>query len=103
MLHKVRKTKWKPWQSHKEDLTEHRVDHSTEAPPVSMEFHSFITLVTSPIDFQTALQKLQSLSLIERRSDDGTSSLWMHDLIEFMMQDAARKEEPYRDWLQSLW
>jgi len=43
------------------------------------------------------------LSLIERRSDDGTSSLWMHDLIEFMMQDAARKEEPYRDWLQSLW
>src|ERR1700722_11274100 len=89
-----------PWQSHKEDLTEHRVDHSTEAPPVSTEFHSLITLITSPIDFQTALQKLQSLSLIERRSDDGTSSLWMHDLIEFMMQDAARKEETYRDWLQ---
>src|SRR3984957_7607037 len=100
MLHKVRKTKWKPWKSHKEDFTEHRVDPSTEAPPVSMEFHSLITLITSPIDFQAALQKLQSLSLIERRSDDGTSSLWMHDLIEFMMQDAARKEETYRDWLQ---
>src|ERR1700722_12682909 len=101
MLHKVRKTKWKPWQSHKEDLTEHQVDHSTEAPSVSMEFHSLITLITSPIDLQTALQKLQSLSLIERQSDDGTPSLWMHDLIELMMQDASRKEETHRDWLQS--
>ena len=100
LLQKVRKTKWKPWQSHKEDLTEHRVDPSTEAPPVSMEFHSLVTLITSPLNFQTALQKLQSLSLIERRSDDGTPSLWMHDLIKFMIQDAARKEQTYRDWLQ---
>src|ERR1700722_9927489 len=81
----------KPWKSRKEDLTEYRVDHSTEAPTVSMEFHSLITLITSPIDVQTALQKLQSLSLIERRSDDGTPSLWMHDLIEFMMLQGRKK------------
>ena len=100
MLRKVREMKRKRWHSRKEDLTENRMDHSTETPLVSTEFYTLITLITSPINFQTALQKLQSLSLIERRSAGGTSSLWMHDLIEFMMQDAARKEETYRDWLQ---
>jgi len=69
-----------------------RMDDRTKTPLVSSRFHSLTILITSPIKFQTALQKLQSLSLIERRSDGGTSSLWMHDLIEFMMQDAARKE-----------
>jgi len=69
--------------------------------PVSSQFHSLTILITSPIKFQTALQKLQSLSLVERRSDGRNSSLWMHDLIEFMMQDAARKGESYRAWLQS--
>jgi len=50
-------------------------------------------LITSPIRFQTGLQKLQSLSLVELRHDSGNSSLRMRDLIEFMLQDAARQEE----------
>ena len=82
------------------DGTKPRVDDRTKTPLVSSQFHSLAVLITSPIKFQMALQKLQSLSLIERRSDGETSSLWMHDLIEFMMQDAAREEETYRDWLQ---
>src|ERR1700722_1087377 len=100
ILRKVREMKRKRWHSRKEDLTENRMDDATETPLVSTGFYSLITLITSPLNFQTALQKLQSLSLIERRSDGGTSSLWMHDLIEFMMQDATRKEQTYRDWLQ---
>src|ERR1700722_6461095 len=100
MLRRVREMKRRQSYSHKEDLAETLMDDSTETPLVSTELYSLITLITSPLNFQTALQKLQSLSLIERRSDGGTSSLWMHDLIEFMMQDAARKEETYRDWLQ---
>jgi tetratricopeptide (TPR) repeat protein len=82
----------------KKGVTKNRAVNPTMSLP---EFHSLATLITSPIKFQTALQKLQGLSLVERRSSDGHSSVWMHDLIKFIMQDSARQEETYRDWLCS--
>src|ERR1700722_7025528 len=84
---------------HSQDTLENTVSTlDTVSPLVYSAFRSLATLITSPIKFQKALQTLQGLSLIERRSDNG---LWMHDLIEFMVQDAGMKEETYREWLQS--
>jgi tetratricopeptide (TPR) repeat protein len=81
-----------------ESFTEGRAVDPTVSFP---EFHSLATLITSPIKFQTALQKLQGLSLVECRSADGHSSVWIHDLIKLIMQDSAQQEETYRDWLCS--
>jgi tetratricopeptide (TPR) repeat protein len=79
-----------------ESVTKSRAVNPTVSLP---EFHSLATLIISPIKFRAALQKLQGLSLVERRSGDGHSSVSMHDLIKFIMQDSARQEETYMDWL----
>jgi tetratricopeptide (TPR) repeat protein len=60
-------------------------------------------MILSPIEFQRALQKLQNLSLVEHRSHNGTSSLWIHDLIHLLTREGAKKEEAYHEWLQSSW
>jgi tetratricopeptide (TPR) repeat protein len=80
--------------------TKSRPDSVTQAPRISSEFRSLVSLILSPTHFRTAIQKLQNLSLVEHRSDSGNSSLWMHDLIQFTMQEGARKEETYRELLQ---
>jgi tetratricopeptide (TPR) repeat protein len=76
-------------------------DGVRKASRVSLEFRSLVTLILSPVQFPKAIQKLQNLSLVEHRSDTETSSLWMHDLIQFMMQESARKEKAHREWFQS--
>jgi tetratricopeptide (TPR) repeat protein len=91
--------------------SQHRPDHHTASDAddttatsyPSPEFDSLITLIISPIGFQTAIQKLQYLSLVERRSHNGESSLWIHDLIQLMVREHARKDETYQSWLQSSW
>jgi tetratricopeptide (TPR) repeat protein len=87
----------------KELLHPHYPPQYIQSQPInnSPEFRSLVTLITSPVQFPKAIQTLQKLSLIEHRYDAGTSLLWMHDLIRFMMQEGARKGERYREWLQS--
>jgi hypothetical protein len=86
-----------------EGHTESYANDITTTPYLSPEFDSLITLIISPIEFQAAIQKLQSLSLVERRSHSGDSSLWIHDLIQLMVREHARKDETYQSWLQSSW
>jgi hypothetical protein len=69
--------------------------------PIFSVFRLLVTLIFSPIQFPTAIKKLVNLSLVERRSHMGSSSLWMHDLMRFMVQEAMKKDETYREWLQS--
>jgi hypothetical protein len=83
------------------DGAEAQKQHRPEQNPshIYPEFDSLITLILSPIEFQMAIQ---SLSLVER-SHNGTSSLWIHDLIQFMVQERAKKDETYQQWLHSSW
>jgi hypothetical protein len=76
---------------------------ATESSHVSPEFDSLITLILSPTEFQKAIRQLQSLSLVEYRSRDGASSLWIHDLVQFMVCENTKKEETCDEWLQSSW
>jgi tetratricopeptide (TPR) repeat protein len=85
----------------KETNTKPRPGRVASTPRVSSEFRSSVSLILSPIQFRTAIHKLENLSLVESRTDTGSSSLWMHDLIRFTMQEGTRKEEAYREWLQS--
>jgi tetratricopeptide (TPR) repeat protein len=80
---------------------ERQVDTINDESCVSSEFHSLVTLILSPTKFRTAIQMLQNLSLVEHQSNMGKSTLRMHDLVQFMMQEGARKEENYGKWLQS--
>jgi tetratricopeptide (TPR) repeat protein len=68
---------------------------------ISSEFRSLVILILSPIKFRNAIRSLQNLSLVDYRSDTGNSSLWVHDLVQLMVQHAANKEDTYREWLQS--
>jgi tetratricopeptide (TPR) repeat protein len=67
---------------------------------VSHEFRPLATLIVSSSRLKMAVQKLQNLSLVERRSNDGKSALWIHDLTQCMMQDGVQKEPNYREWLR---
>jgi hypothetical protein len=82
-------------------ITKRQADTINHEPRISSEFHSLITLILSPTNFRSAIQMLQNLSLIEHQSNMGKSTLRMHDLIQFMIQEGSRKEESYGEWLQS--
>jgi hypothetical protein len=94
--------KFREWRARIKSHTKSDANIAT-TPHLSPAFESLIALIVSPIEFQTAIQKLQSLSLVEHRSHNGTSSLWIHDLIQFMVREHARKDETYESWLQSSW
>jgi tetratricopeptide (TPR) repeat protein len=94
--------KLKEWRARKKSHTKGDADIATTTH-LTPEFDSLIALILSPIEFQTAIQKLQSLSLVEHRSHNGNSSLWIHDLIQFMVREHARKDGSYESWLQSSW
>jgi tetratricopeptide (TPR) repeat protein len=85
----------------KRDTRNKASDVTKVSPPISLGFHSLVILILSPIKLRMAIQSLQHLSLVDYRTDPGNSSLWVHDLIQLMMQDAANKEDTYREWLQS--
>jgi hypothetical protein len=84
----------------KEARTISRPDDASKAPQISSESRSLVSLILSPIEFRTAIRKLQNLSLVEHRTDTGNCSLWMHDLLQFTMQEDAMKEETYQEWLR---
>jgi hypothetical protein len=95
--------KVKEWQARKKGQKKRDADDTTTTSHLSPDFDSLIALIVSPIEFQTAIQKLQSLSLVECRSRDGVSSLWIHDLIQLMVREHARKDKTYQKWHQSSW
>jgi hypothetical protein len=95
--------KTKKWLARKMGHTKSDAGDITAPSHLSSEFDSLITLIISPIEFQSAIQTLQNLSLVEHRSHNGTSSLWIHDLIQFMVRERAKNNETYQEWLQLSW
>jgi tetratricopeptide (TPR) repeat protein len=71
------------------------------AHPLSSDFHSLLTLILSPIRLTEAVQHLQRLSLVGRVSHDDQSALRIHDLVQYMINERAKKVDTYREFLRS--
>jgi tetratricopeptide (TPR) repeat protein len=69
--------------------------------PLSSDFRSLLTLILSPIRLMEAILKLQRLSLVRRVSSDDQSALRIHDLVQFMVTERAKKVDTYREFLRS--
>jgi hypothetical protein len=100
VLQKIKK--WSPLRRRKERDTKNQPEVVTKvSSAISSEFRSLANLILTPINYRKAIQSLQNLSLVDYQSDTGNSLLRVHNLIQFMMQDAVNKEETYREWLES--
>ena len=62
-----------------------------KTPIVSSNIKLLLDLTLSPISLQSAITQLQNRSLVKRRQNDGYSSLWMHDLIQFVIVEDTKK------------
>jgi hypothetical protein len=67
------------------------VDPPETSPIVSPKMKSLLDLIVSPTDLQSAITQLQNRSLVKRRQINGCSSLWMHDLIQFVVIENTKK------------
>ena len=68
-----------------------RPDKSESALLASPRMTAVLDLIQSPTNLQIALIQPQNRSLIKRHQTDGCSSLWIHDLIQLLVLDNARK------------
>ena len=79
-------------------------DTSNLKPPKSAlpscELESLIKLVSSEVQLQSALQKLQMLSFIKRRSAQKGGVHCMHDLTQTLVQVALESEGTYLQWFR---
>jgi tetratricopeptide (TPR) repeat protein len=64
------------------------------------ELESLIKLVSSEVQLQGALQKLQMLSFIKRRSAQEGGAYCMHDLTQTLVQVALESEGTYLQWFR---
>jgi hypothetical protein len=71
--------------------------HSHPSP----ELRSLVSVLLSPTAFPKILRQLQSLSLVERLSRDGATSLRMHDLVHFITRAHVKRCTVYPAWLES--
>ena len=62
-------------------------DESKDISIVPHMVESLLALILSPIQFNKAIQQLQDISLVTHLRQATTSSLRMHDLIKFMVQE----------------
>jgi tetratricopeptide (TPR) repeat protein len=69
---------------------------------ISPDFRPLLTLILSPIQREVIVQKLQKLSLVEQLFEGDQAYLRMHDLVQYMMGERAKKDaSTYREWLRS--
>jgi len=66
----------------------------------SCEIESLIKLVFSEVQLQSALQQLQMLSFIKRRSIHEGGAYCMHDLTQTLVQVALESEGTYLQWFR---
>jgi tetratricopeptide (TPR) repeat protein len=77
------------------------VTDSSNSSSISPDFQPLFALILSPIQLKVAVSKLQRLSLVEHLFYDGQSYLRIHDLVQYMIGERAKKEASYREWLRS--
>jgi tetratricopeptide (TPR) repeat protein len=66
----------------------------------SPEATSVLALIRSPIGLPSAITQLQNRSLVKRQDDGTTSALYMHDLIQFMVQEDVKKGGGEARWFE---
>jgi hypothetical protein len=66
----------------------------------SCKLESLIKLVSSEVQLQSALQQLQMLSFIKRRSAHKGGVHCMHDLTQTLVQVALESEGTYLQWFR---
>jgi tetratricopeptide (TPR) repeat protein len=67
---------------------------------LSCELESLIKLVSSEVQLQSALQQLEQLSFIKRRSAHEGGAHCMHDLTQSLVQVALESEGTYLQWFR---
>jgi hypothetical protein len=67
---------------------------------ISPKIASLLALVRSPIQFPIAITQLQNRSLIKRQDNGTTSTLYMHDLIQSMVQEDIKKRGDEAHWFE---
>lgn len=73
---------------------------ANENAPPSFELESLIKLASSEVQLHGALQRLQMLSFIKRRSAQKGGVYCMHDLTQTWVQMALKSENSYLQWLK---
>lgn len=68
---------------------------------VSPKLQSLVSLIRSPVQLQEAIQQLQNLSLVRYELNIDSPALRIHDLIQFMVQESAKKEGTQQDCFKS--
>jgi tetratricopeptide (TPR) repeat protein len=61
---------------------------------------SLLAVIRSPIKLPSAITQLQNRSLVKRQASDATSTLNMHDLIQFMVHENIKKSGWERYWFK---
>ena len=80
-----------------------RVANTIAAPDVSCdssEVRDLVALIQSPVELQKAIQTLQTLSLVRRQGGDGTSALWIHDLVQYLIRTNLMEDAQQKVWFK---
>jgi tetratricopeptide (TPR) repeat protein len=76
------------------------VDDINNTLVIFQELESLIALMSSPVQLQRAIQQLRHLSLVKYESNRDTSTLHIHDLIQFVIRESTRREDPHYNWFR---
>ena len=79
------------------------VANTIDAPDVSYdssEVRDLAALIQSPVELQKAIQTLQTLSLVRRQGGEGTSTLWIHDLVQYLIRTNLMEDAQQKVWFK---
>jgi len=105
VLHKF-KTKWNQRNGRPaSSLLVSPVDNMNDTSSINPKLEPLVTLISSPVQLQEAIQQLHQRSLVWHKFDIGTSipnvdnsALHIHELIQLMIQERTRREDPQHHW-----
>jgi tetratricopeptide (TPR) repeat protein len=78
----------------------HSLHPTTSELPRSPDVSSLLALIRSPIGLPSAITQLQSRSLVKRQDGGTTSTLYMHDLVQYMVQENVKTCGGARHWFK---
>ena len=89
---------WPPQKEQQVSFTDCTADNMSNTLVIIQELESLIALMSSPVQLQRAIQQLRHLSLVKCESTKDTSTLHIHDLIQFVIRESAMREDPHYNW-----
>jgi tetratricopeptide (TPR) repeat protein len=78
--------------------TQVSTDEQINRPIMDPQLESLIALMSSPVQLQQAIRYLRQLSLVGYKSTEDTSALRIHDLIQIIIQERARRDGRQYHW-----